>query len=513
MKYKIEKRIPFVAAGLILATLFLVGNMPHADAGGPPSVKYPSTSPTGSFPGIQFGQGQCTNGWGTPQFIPALNQWSDWASGSSNFDPDCVRVYMDTTPIPANTDIRFCSQTHDGAYFVFGSDTGPLRCSPWISTLAASGGTVVTPWVSSVDNYNPDQWRIEIETRVMPNDGITSRSLDDLRLGVQVADHLFWNSGCSEQVGSTRYTPYKNAGGGWSNPMAHDGEEHEDMNCLRFYLQATPMISRLMPALTLTGPTTTTAGQTATLTYTIANATDCTLTGNNGDSWSGFSTNGTRVTSALTPPVTYTLSCTGPGGTNTKQLTIGGACVVGNICVGNSVYSVNASCAQTLVQNCGAGSCSAGVCTANASCTLDGVTVKHGDFWTFYTQSSAPAGQQCSDFSQNRTCNNGVLNGSASYNKSSCTNAVAQSGVTITANGAATSTAVRKDANVTIAWDGGNATSCTVTGTDGSSFSGVVGSTSRVITQKTIFTAVCTLQSSTKSAAVTVNILPSTIEI
>lgn len=512
MKYKIEKRVPFVAAVFILAILFLAGNMPHADAGGPPSVKYPSDSPTGSQPGIHFGQSQCTGGWGIPQFSPALNQWSGFASGSSDFDPDCVRVYMDTTPIPPNTDIRFCSQANDDAYLIFGAGTGPVRCSPWISSLSLSGGTVITPWVSESDEYNPDAWKIRIETQVMPNDGITSRSVTDLRLGVQVADHLFWNSGCREQIGSTRYTPYKSAGGGWSNPMAHDGEEHEDMNCLRFYLQTPAFISRLMPALTLTGPTTTTAGQTATLNYTIANSDDCTLTGTNGDSWSGFSTSGSRVTSALTPPVTYTLSCTGPGGTNTKQHTIGGACTVGNICVGNSVYSVDSSCTQTLVQSCGTGSCSAGVCTAGASCTLHGVTVPHGQFWTFYSQSSVPAGQQCSSFSQNRTCNNGVLNGDTSYNNSSCTTIV-QSGVRITANGIATSTAVRKSSNVTIAWDGGNATSCTVTGTDGSSFSGVTGSQSRVIEQKTIYTATCTLQASSKTSTVIVNMLPSTIEI
>ncbi|MES2006697.1 MAG: hypothetical protein V4436_01155 [Patescibacteria group bacterium] len=511
MKLRIEKKIPFLAASLILAIVFLAGNLPKADAGGPPSVKYPPTSPTGAFPGLQFGQGQCTSGWGTPQFIPGLNDWSGWASSVSNFDPDCVRAYMDTTPIPANTDIRFCSQTHDGSYFLYGSDNGPLRCSPWISTLSATGGTVITPWVSSIDNYNPDQWKIEIETRVMPNDGITSRSVNDLRLGVQVADHLFWNSGCSEQVGSTRYTPYKNSGGGWSNPMSHDGEEHEDMNCIRFYLQATPMISRLMPALTLTGPTSITSGETATLTYTVANADTCTLTGTNGDSWSGFSTNGSKVTGAITPPVTYTLSCTGPGGTNIKQHTIGGACTVGNICVGNSAYSVNASCTQTLVQAC-TGSCVAGACIAQSACTLDGVTVPHGSFWTFYSQSSVPSGQQCSSVSQSRTCNNGVLNGDPSYNKSNCTTVV-QDSVNITANGALTSTAVRKASSATIAWNGGNATSCTISGTDGSSFSGVTGSQSVVINQKTIFTATCTLQSSTKIGTVIVNILPSTIEI
>jgi hypothetical protein len=511
MKKKIEKKFPFAVAVLTLTLFCLAGNLPQVDANGPPAVQYPPSSPTGSFPGIQFGEARCTSGWGTPQFIPGFNAWSNFASGVNNFDPDCVRVYMDSTPIPANTDIRFCSQTHDGSYLIFGAGTGPERCTPWISSLPVSGGTVVSPWVSESDNYNPDSWKIKIESRLMPNDGITSRTIGNLRLGVQVADHLYWNSGCSEQVGSVVYTPYKAAGGGWSSPMAHDGVEHEDMNCIRFYLQASPMTSNLMPALTLTGPTNVTSGQTATLTYTVANATSCTLTGTNGDSWSGFSTSGSKTTRALTSPTTYTLSCTGPGGTNTKQHTVALSCTPTTICQGNSVYSVNASCAQTLVQAC-AGSCVAGACVAPRSCTLDGVTVQSGNFWTFYSQEFVVAGEQCSSYSQNRTCTDGTLSGDSAYNSANCAT-VTQSQVSITANGFATSTSVRKGATVSIAWNGGNASSCTITGTDGFSATGVTGTQTAVINQKTIYTAVCRLQSSTKTGTVTVNLLPTTIEI
>lgn len=501
----------YVAVLAMVAVLFAPASLPRADAGGPPSPKYPTDTTTGSFPGIQFGEGQCTGGWGTPQFIPGLNQWSGFASGVSNFDPDCVRVYMDTTPIPANTDIRFCSESQDGSYFVYGSGSGPVRCSPWVSSLPATGGTVVTPWVTEDDEYNPDAWKIKIETRVMPNDGITSRSVADLRLGVQVADHLFWNSGCREQVGTTRYTPYKTLGGGWSSPMAHDGEEHEDMNCIRLYLQTPALISRLMPALTLTGPTSVSNGDTATLVYTIANATSCSLVGSNGDSWSGFSTSGSQVTSAIASPVTYTLSCTGPGGTNVKKHTIGGLCTVGNICVGNNVYSVDATCGQTLAQVC-TNSCVAGVCVAETSCTLDGITVPSGSLWTFYSQSSVPAGESCDDYSQSRLCTNGTLSGDPAYNRSSCSD-TAQSEVLITANGSATSTLVRARSNVNLVWNGGNADDCTVTGTDGFSAAGVTGSQSVVVKQKTIYTAVCTLGTSTKRGSVTVNLLPATKEI
>ncbi len=55
-----------------------------------------------------------------------------------------------------------------------------------------------------------------------------------------------------------------------------------------------------------------------------------------------------------------------------------------------------------------------------ASCTLDGVTVAHGDSRTFYSVSDAVAGQLCSDHALSRTCNNGVLSGSSAYEYATC---------------------------------------------------------------------------------------------
>jgi hypothetical protein len=47
------------------------------------------------------------------------------------------------------------------------------------------------------------------------------------------------------------------------------------------------------------------------------------------------------------------------------------------------------------------------------SCTLDGVTVPHGQSHTFYSTQTAPAGQTCSAHALSRTCNNGVLSSPA----------------------------------------------------------------------------------------------------
>ena len=57
---------------------------------------------------------------------------------------------------------------------------------------------------------------------------------------------------------------------------------------------------------------------------------------------------------------------------------------------------------------------------ASASCALDGVTVANGASRTFYSASSVASGSSCTSVSQSRTCGNGTLSGSASYNKAAC---------------------------------------------------------------------------------------------
>ncbi len=57
-------------------------------------------------------------------------------------------------------------------------------------------------------------------------------------------------------------------------------------------------------------------GNTSSITWTSTNATSCTVTGTNGDSWSG--TSGTHVTTAIVAQTTYTLTC---ASVNTKAVT------------------------------------------------------------------------------------------------------------------------------------------------------------------------------------------------
>ncbi|MBI2048533.1 MAG: peptidoglycan-binding protein [Parcubacteria group bacterium] len=56
-----------------------------------------------------------------------------------------------------------------------------------------------------------------------------------------------------------------------------------------------------------------------------------------------------------------------------------------------------------------------------SSCTLDGVTLSNGEQAMFYSQKTVAVGKMCGDFGQVRTCNNGVLSGSATYQYATCT--------------------------------------------------------------------------------------------
>lgn len=55
-----------------------------------------------------------------------------------------------------------------------------------------------------------------------------------------------------------------------------------------------------------------------------------------------------------------------------------------------------------------------------AACTLDGKTLAHGESDVFYALTKPPAGESCAAYQQTRYCNDGFLSGSASYSFKSC---------------------------------------------------------------------------------------------
>ncbi len=190
-----------------------------------------------------------------------------------------------------------------------------------------------------------------------------------------------------------------------------------------------------------------------------------------------------------------------------------------------------------------------------ASCTLDGATVPHGESRTFYSATTAPQGEACSSLAEERTCTDGVLSGSSSYQYASCACAVSYTcdGSTIrqtdascavsdletcvspqfcsegssvchyaplgfiSGNGRsghleAVPSLVRSGDTTKLYWNIENAASCSVTG-NGQSWntaaSGVSGKTTAPITKVTTYTLQCTgLSGSSLTEYATVRVVP-----
>lgn len=175
----------------------------------------------------------------------------------------------------------------------------------------------------------------------------------------------------------------------------------------------------------------------ATLSWSSANATTFYITS------VGYV--GASGSTAVSPSgsTSYAGSVTGPGGSASCTYTpsnSGGTLTVYPSCTfngstvknGSSVTAYQAatvpygsSCASQ-TRTCASGTLSGSYqyasCSVNppASCTLNGTTVQSGSSATFYSTQSAPQGQLCQSYVQSRTCTNGTLSGSPSYQYASC---------------------------------------------------------------------------------------------
>lgn len=268
-----------------------------------------------SMMGLQLWSTPCGSV-GTARYSPEFNAgWSSLTYGGGTTDPDCVSIYMAGTAIPNNTNIRIYMQEFDHAGGIWPA-TWPDSWGPSQVTGWASAGATTMPWVTEPDNYNPDAFRMYVESAAMANQTITN-----MRLAVQTADAGGYSSGCGGYYSSWGYTPYISQGGGWSPVVSANGSP-QDMNCLRIYMEPTVLATPL-PVLTATPATVAAVGATSVLNYTAVNVSSCSLTGTNGDSWTGITSgSGSRTTSPITTNTTYTITCTGNGSPRAANTTV-----------------------------------------------------------------------------------------------------------------------------------------------------------------------------------------------
>ena len=242
-------------------------------------------------------------------------------------------------------------------------------------------------------------------------------------------------------------------------------------------------------------------------------------------------------------------SCTLPWGgsiTNGQSTT---AYAAGTVPYGSSCMSQTRFCSNDSLS----GSYTYGSCSVipAAPCTLNGTTLQSGESATFYSSDTSGSGQLCSALTQTRTCTDGVLSGSDTYQYASCsctptyscsgdniryTNSSCTTTTTTTctapsfcSSGSSTClvspptfnsasglsghlqiapSLVRRGSTGTVYWNVGNA-SCTVSG-NGDSWSTSSGAeTTSAITQQTSYTLNCTGDDgSTINETQTFNILP-----
>ncbi|MFE3329187.1 hypothetical protein [Streptomyces sp. NPDC059176] len=143
----------------------------------------------------QFGLEQFTNN------VKFGNSSSNWAGDANKFDPDAVRLNLETNPGDplVGRDFRIGAQAMDK-----GSHYGPIQYTPWAS---AGGGE--SALVTDDNGWDPDQYRLFLDSRAWPS----SASLVDFRLSVTAVD--------KNQPGIPAHTPWAGQGGGRS-PLAVD---------------------------------------------------------------------------------------------------------------------------------------------------------------------------------------------------------------------------------------------------------------------------------------------------
>ena len=98
-----------------------------------------------------------------------------------------------------------------------------------------------------------------------------------------------------------------------------------------------------------------------------------------------------------------------------------------------SFYSTTRQCSSAVLSGDSSYKYRSCAPAAASSCVLDNLVLASGASAYFYSAGTAPAGSKCTSIRQSRKCTNGVLAGTATYNRASCTDATSCSldGVTL----------------------------------------------------------------------------------
>ncbi|GHE69241.1 hypothetical protein GCM10018785_42220 [Streptomyces longispororuber] len=169
--------------------------------------------------GVQLADEAGRSGFGTERFTNYANfgnSVSPWAGDSNYYDPDAMSINLDMTQFSTlrDLDFRIGAQANDGNV-----EEGQIHFTPW-----ASQGGGQTDLVTDTNGYDPDGYRVFLETREWPG----TYRLSNFRLSVEAFDNGFY--------GVRQHTPWAHEHGGRS-PFALDVDGY-DPDGFRFGLEA-----------------------------------------------------------------------------------------------------------------------------------------------------------------------------------------------------------------------------------------------------------------------------------
>jgi hypothetical protein len=239
------------------------------------------------------------------------------------------------------------------------------------------------------------------------------------------------------------------------------------------------------PTLTLSAnPTSISANQNSTLTWSTQNATSCTASGG----WSGSkNVSGSQQVGPLTATTTYSLQCTGSGGTVTRSVTVTvAAASAPTLTLTANPTSVTSGGSSTLNWNS----------TNATSCTASGG-------WTGSKNLSGTQSTGALTATQTYTLQCTGSGGSISRSATVTVNATTPAP---TVNLSANPTSVASGGSSTLTWSSTNATSCTASGGWSGTKQTSGNQTINGLMSTTSFTLRCTGGGGSTSRSVTVNV-------